>query len=414
MECISYKDTNLMKCNNCPLKDTLDVCPARSIPNPLFCKMVDPSDKIYNEHIHKTIVNLTKVDISKAVYKHAPEDFFDSLRDNTIILVNPDLNLSRIKKIRNEFFRDDTKIVTYHDSDEDIQLDDVIYKMSKNIFYRMMQSGGLVFTYLMDDDSLDEFVKMDTPNCYLTNLIDPNNVVLNNSALYNVCFSKEDITGAENRLIYRADHVDDVIKSILSDNLSFDKPSASFIVFGDEFSLEYIWDKIDLVSKDFEVKFLCFFETPYSLDIIRDFQCPVVFSQNERTQSLIKTCDIIVCSKEVKPSRDKQSVVNFSELDRGDLLEYLKERVQSYNKLDLIKNFGKTTFQHAANGFQQATFKVMQERLDICSSCIKNIKGRCDVCGCSVANKISWAVSECPLGKWAKSSDGDHGCGCGK
>jgi hypothetical protein len=283
--------------------------------------------------------------------------------------------------------------------------------MSKNTFYRILQSGGLVFTYLMTDDDLDEFVKMDTPNCFMTNLVDSDNVIWNNSALYNVSFSKEDISDADQRLVYRANHVDDAVKAILHDNVSFDKPSVAFVVFGDDFSTDYIRRKISEVSEAFEVKFLCFLETPYSLDIMKRFDCPVIFSQNQRTQSLIKTTDIIISSRKIDPFREKQSVVNFSELDRSDLIDYLGGKVQSYNKLDLVKNFGKATFDHTRNGFQQATFNVMQERRDICATCIKYNKGRCNVCGCYIKEKTSWAVSECPLGKWGKSSDGDHGCG---
>lgn len=402
------------KCEFCPLKNTLKVCPAHTLSNPIFCNNVNPNNNSYIESMKNTIVNISNTDISKESYNRAPEDFFQSLRDNIVILVPPDLDLERIKGIRAESFSETSKIISWHDLDDDIQLDDSVYKMSKNTVYKILQENGLVFSYLMENEDLNEFVSVGAPNCFLMNLVDPDNIIYNNSALYNICFSKEEIESA--RPVYRVDHTDDIVNAVFKNNIHFEKPSVVFVLFGNDFSSEYLSGKIGDILGDFEVKFVCFIDSPYNLDVMNKFNVPVIYSQNHRTSELIKTADILICNSKVELSRAKQSFVNMQELDRADLIEFLKGKVQSYNKLDLVMNFAKASAAHAANSFRMTPFKVMQERKDICLGCIKynEVKGNCDVCGCQIADKVSWAVSSCPLGKWAATKEDDFGCGCGK
>lgn len=74
-----------------------------------------------------------------------------------------------------------------------------------------------------------------------------------------------------------------------------------------------------------------------------------------------------------------------------------------------MKNFVVATSNHIACGGTLVSEEVRDERLAICQGCPLLVEGICshESCGCPIRNKsafidkLSWASSVCPLGKWA-------------
>lgn len=66
------------------------------------------------------------------------------------------------------------------------------------------------------------------------------------------------------------------------------------------------------------------------------------------------------------------------------------------------KNFIKSAVSHVANGMQNVTPELQEQRLSICSGCEYLIKDemRCSACGCFLNTKTKWKTSSCPKGKW--------------
>jgi len=73
------------------------------------------------------------------------------------------------------------------------------------------------------------------------------------------------------------------------------------------------------------------------------------------------------------------------------------------------RSYISTLTEHIANGSKHVPEDVRQTRRTICNSCDRRNaeKDSCTVCGCSlnktlIGDKLGWAVSSCPLGKWGK------------
>lgn len=79
------------------------------------------------------------------------------------------------------------------------------------------------------------------------------------------------------------------------------------------------------------------------------------------------------------------------------------------NFLTKVKNFATAAAGHVAAGMPMATDEEIIRRHDICLGCEHLVNDACTQCGCPVArvrgyvSKLSWADSECPVGKWGKS-----------
>ena len=77
--------------------------------------------------------------------------------------------------------------------------------------------------------------------------------------------------------------------------------------------------------------------------------------------------------------------------------------------LEKVRNFAAATAQHVAAGLPMASDAEIIRRHDICLGCEHLVDNACTQCGCPVArvrgyvSKLSWADSECPVGKWGKS-----------
>lgn len=81
----------------------------------------------------------------------------------------------------------------------------------------------------------------------------------------------------------------------------------------------------------------------------------------------------------------------------------------SPNFLTKVKNFAAATAQHVAAGMPMASDEEIIRRHDICLGCEHLVDNACTQCGCPVArvrgyvSKLSWADSECPVGKWGQA-----------
>ena len=77
--------------------------------------------------------------------------------------------------------------------------------------------------------------------------------------------------------------------------------------------------------------------------------------------------------------------------------------------LTKVKNFATAAAGHVAAGMPMASDAEIIRRHDICLGCEFLQDNACTQCGCPVArvrgyvSKLSWADSECPVGKWGKA-----------
>lgn len=77
--------------------------------------------------------------------------------------------------------------------------------------------------------------------------------------------------------------------------------------------------------------------------------------------------------------------------------------------LEKVRNFATAAAGHVAAGMPMASDEEIIRRHDICLGCEHLVDDACTQCGCPVArvrgyvSKLSWADSECPVGKWGKS-----------
>jgi len=85
-------------------------------------------------------------------------------------------------------------------------------------------------------------------------------------------------------------------------------------------------------------------------------------------------------------------------------------RTDAPSFLQKVKNFAVASAKHAAAGMPMASDEEIIRRHDICLGCEFLKNGACSKCGCPVVrtkqyvSKLSWADSECPVGKWGKES----------
>ena len=79
------------------------------------------------------------------------------------------------------------------------------------------------------------------------------------------------------------------------------------------------------------------------------------------------------------------------------------------NFLDKLRNFATAAAGHVAAGMPMASDEEIIRRHDICLGCEHLVDNACTQCGCPVArvrgyvSKLSWADSECPVGKWGRA-----------
>jgi hypothetical protein len=73
-------------------------------------------------------------------------------------------------------------------------------------------------------------------------------------------------------------------------------------------------------------------------------------------------------------------------------------------------NFAASAAKHVAAGMPQATDEQVAARFAICQGCEHFDGSACKQCGCPIVrqkkflSKLSWADSECPVGKWGPVS----------
>ena len=77
--------------------------------------------------------------------------------------------------------------------------------------------------------------------------------------------------------------------------------------------------------------------------------------------------------------------------------------------LTKVRNFAAAAAGHVAAGMPMASDDEIIRRHDICLGCEHLVDNACTQCGCPVArvrgyvSKLSWADSECPVGRWGKA-----------
>lgn len=87
-------------------------------------------------------------------------------------------------------------------------------------------------------------------------------------------------------------------------------------------------------------------------------------------------------------------------------------RPRSPSLVQKAANFATAAAAHVAAGAPQASDAERERRFAICQTC-EHFDGKaCRQCGCPVVrekrfvSKLSWADSECPVGKWGKEPTG--------
>lgn len=85
-------------------------------------------------------------------------------------------------------------------------------------------------------------------------------------------------------------------------------------------------------------------------------------------------------------------------------------RTDAPSFLQKVRNFAVASAKHVAAGAPMASDEEIIRRHDICLGCEFLKDGACQQCGCPVVrakqyvSKLSWADSECPVGKWGKET----------
>jgi hypothetical protein len=85
-------------------------------------------------------------------------------------------------------------------------------------------------------------------------------------------------------------------------------------------------------------------------------------------------------------------------------------RTDAPSFLHKVRNFASASAKHLAAGAPMASDEEIIRRHDICTACEFLHDGACTKCGCPVVrakkyvSKLSWADSECPVGKWGPVS----------
>jgi hypothetical protein len=87
-------------------------------------------------------------------------------------------------------------------------------------------------------------------------------------------------------------------------------------------------------------------------------------------------------------------------------------RTDAPSFLQKVKNFAVASAKHIAAGAPMASDEEIIRRHDICMGCEFLKDNACTKCGGPVVrnkqyvSKLSWADSECPVGKWGKEATG--------
>lgn len=85
-------------------------------------------------------------------------------------------------------------------------------------------------------------------------------------------------------------------------------------------------------------------------------------------------------------------------------------RTDAPSFLTKVRNFAVASAKHVAAGMPMASDAEILRRHDICMGCEFMKDGACQKCGCPIVrakqyvSKLSWADSECPVGKWGKET----------
>lgn len=85
-------------------------------------------------------------------------------------------------------------------------------------------------------------------------------------------------------------------------------------------------------------------------------------------------------------------------------------RTDAPSFLAKVRNFAVASAKHVAAGMPMASDAEILRRHDICQGCDFFKDNACQKCGCPISrakkyvSKLSWADSECPVGKWGKET----------
>ena len=85
-------------------------------------------------------------------------------------------------------------------------------------------------------------------------------------------------------------------------------------------------------------------------------------------------------------------------------------RADAPSFLAKVRNFATAAAKHVAAGAPMASDEEIIRRHDLCLACEFFKDNSCQKCGCPVVrakqyvSKLSWADSECPVGKWGKET----------
>jgi hypothetical protein len=123
--------------------------------------------------------------------------------------------------------------------------------------------------------------------------------------------------------------------------------------------------------------------------------CKFCYAENSINDCRCNMCGTIVCHEEPKNS-------------------------PAPSLLKKVQNFTKSVVNHVANGMENVSSSVKEERMSICRACPffnqtdpKN--PTCNKCGCYLEIKTGWASEKCPEGKWHDIKTASAGgCGCNK
>jgi len=133
----------------------------------------------------------------------------------------------------------------------------------------------------------------------------------------------------------------------------------------------------------------------YTLDEVR----PCIVSQDGDTITVDET-------HPTYPAKAKPGFVPRKPPPQPDL-----SRTDAPSFLQKVKNFAVSATKHVAAGAPLASDEEIIRRHDICMACEFLKDDACTKCGCPVVrarkyvSKLSWADSECPVGKWGPVAD---------
>lgn len=135
-------------------------------------------------------------------------------------------------------------------------------------------------------------------------------------------------------------------------------------------------------------------ERGYTLDEVR----PCIVSKNGET----------ITVDETHPAYPAKPKPGFAPPQRPNPPQLDLTRTDAPSFLQKMKNFTKAAAGHVAAGMPMASDEEIIRRHDICTACEFFKDTTCTKCGCPVVrarkyvSKLSWADSECPVGKWGK------------